>query len=57
MNVSVYKTGCPLWSPVQKAVILFLFLCLHLGHMEGPGLGIYLELQLRPKAQPWQKWI
>ena len=35
----------------------FFFLQPHLQHMEVPGLGVELELQLRFKPQPQQLWI
>ena len=35
----------------------FFFLQPHLQHMEIPGLGVELRLQLRPTLQAWQHWI
>ena len=35
----------------------FFFLWLYIRFMEVPGLGVKLELQLRPTPQPWQHLI
>ena len=51
----------PMKTPSSEQAILncicFLFLGLHLGHMEVPGLRVKLELQLKPMPQPQQRQI
>ena len=38
-------------------VLYFFFLKPHLQHMEVPGPGVEVELQLKPLSQPQQQWI
>ena len=45
-----------LWGKCTCPILFILFYVLqpHLWHMEVPGPGVKLELQLRPIPQPWQ---
>ena len=58
MNATVTTTWpyCSLLLPLLLLLLLlllfFFFLWLHMWHMEAPGLGVELELQL-----PQQHWI
>ena len=40
---------------IQLIKIFFFFLGPHLWYMEVPGIGVELELQLRPTLQPQQQ--